>query len=47
MPIITKVLTQMMGKPPVKGVNVGAGMSAAFLSGEENSDEIKSVSGKA
>ena len=30
----------------VKGINVGAGMSAAFLSGEENSDEIKSVSGK-
>ena len=27
----------------VKGVNIGAGMSAAFLSGEENSDEILSV----
>ncbi len=31
----------------VKGVNIGAGMSAAFLSGEENSDEIMSVKGKA
>ena len=30
----------------VKGVNIGAGMSAAFLSGEENSDEISVVKGK-
>ena len=30
----------------VKGVNVGAGMNAAYLSGEENSDEMKSGSGK-
>ena len=30
----------------VKGVNIGAGMSAAFLSGEENSDEMKNVKGK-
>jgi len=30
----------------VKGVNIGSGMSSAFLSGEENSDEIKSISGK-
>jgi chorismate synthase len=30
----------------VKGVNIGAGMSSANLSGEENSDEIKSISGK-
>ena len=30
----------------VKGVNIGAGMGAAFLSGEENSDEIRSVGGK-
>ena len=30
----------------VKGVNIGAGMSAAFLSGEENSDEIRRDSGK-
>ena len=31
----------------VKGVNIGAGMNSALLSGEENSDEIRSVSGKA
>ena len=30
----------------VKGVNIGAGMSAAYLSGEENSDEIRKLSGK-
>ena len=30
----------------VKGVNIGAGMSSAYLSGEENSDEIRSKSGK-
>ena len=30
----------------VKGVNIGAGMSSAYLSGEENSDEIRSSSGK-
>ncbi len=37
----------LMSINAVKGVNIGAGMSAAFLSGEENSDEIKSFSGKA
>jgi chorismate synthase len=37
----------MMSINAVKGVNIGAGMNAAFLSGEENSDEIKSLSGKA
>ena len=37
----------LMSINAVKGVNIGAGMSAAFLSGEENSDEIKSMSGKA
>jgi len=37
----------LMSINAVKGVNVGAGMNAALLSGEENSDEIKSVSGKA
>ena len=36
----------LMSINAVKGVNVGAGMSAAFLSGEENSDEMKEVSGK-
>ena len=30
----------------VKGVNIGAGMNAAFLSGEENSDEMNKKSGK-
>ena len=30
----------------VKGVNIGAGMSAALLTGEENSDEIRGKSGK-
>ena len=30
----------------VKGVNIGAGMNAAFLSGEENSDEMSKSSGK-
>ena len=30
----------------MKGVNIGAGMNAASLSGEENSDEIRSRSGK-
>jgi len=37
----------LMSINAVKGVNIGAGMSAAFLSGEENSDEIRNVSGKA
>jgi len=37
----------LMSINAVKGINIGAGMSSAFLSGEENSDEIKSVSGKA
>ena len=37
----------MMSINAVKGVNIGAGMNAAFLSGEENSDEIKTLSGKA
>ena len=30
----------------VKGVNIGTGMNAAFLSGEENSDDINKISGK-
>ena len=36
----------LMSINAVKGVNIGAGMSAAFLSGEENSDEMKEVAGK-
>ena len=30
----------------VKGVNIGAGMNSAFLSGEENSDEISKGGGR-
>jgi len=30
----------------VKGVSIGAGMNSAFLSGEENSDEIRNIKGK-
>ena len=36
----------MMSINAVKGVNIGAGMNAAFLSGEENSDEMSKRSGK-
>ena len=36
----------LMSINAVKGVNIGIGMSAAFLSGEENSDEIRSYKGK-
>jgi len=36
----------LMSINAVKGVNIGAGMNVAFLSGEENSDEIRSVAGK-
>tara|TARA_Y100000590_G_scaffold397342_1_gene478819 strand:- start:4095 stop:5180 length:1086 start_codon:yes stop_codon:yes gene_type:complete len=36
----------LMSINAVKGVNIGAGMSSAFLSGEENSDEIRNISGK-
>jgi len=36
----------LMSINAVKGVNIGAGMNAALLSGEENSDEMKTVSGK-
>ena len=30
----------------VKGVNIGAGMNSAYLSGEENSDEMRNKYGK-
>ena len=36
----------LMSINAVKGVNIGAGIGAAYLSGEENSDEMKSKSGK-
>ena len=41
------IASALMSINAVKGVNIGAGMSAAFLSGEENSDEIRSIGGKA
>ena len=37
----------LMSINAVKGVNIGAGMNSAFLSGEENSDEIRSIARKA
>ena len=40
------IASAMMSINAVKGVNIGAGMNAAFLSGEENSDEINKISGK-
>ena len=36
----------LMSINAVKGVNIGAGMSSAYLTGEENSDEIRGGSGK-
>ena len=36
----------LMSINAVKSVNIGAGMNVAFLSGEENSDEIRNVGGK-
>ena len=49
-PIYSKLDSDLAGAlmsiNAVKGVNIGAGMSAAFLSGEENSDEIRNVKGK-
>ena len=50
-PIYSKLDTDIAGAlmsiNAVKGVNIGAGMGAAYLSGEENSDEMRSKSGKA
>jgi len=36
----------LMSINAVKGVNIGSGMNSAFLSGEQNSDEIRNISGK-
>ena len=36
----------LMSINAVKGVNIGAGMNSVFLSGEENSDEMRSVKGQ-
>ena len=40
------IASGLMSINAVKGVNVGSGMTSAYLSGEENSDEMKSSSGK-
>ena len=42
----TDIAAALMSINAVKGVNIGSGMNAAFLSGEENSDEMKKGSGK-
>jgi chorismate synthase len=48
-PIYSKLDSDLAGAlmsiNAVKGVNIGTGMNAAFLTGEENSDEMKSISG--
>jgi len=40
------IANALMSINAVKGVNIGAGMNSAFLSGEENSDEIRSINRK-
>ena len=40
------IASGLMSINAVKGINIGAGMNAAFLIGEENSDEIRSNKGK-
>ncbi len=40
------IASALMSINAVKGVNIGAGMNSAFLTGEENSDEIRKESGK-
>ena len=42
----TDIAAALMSINAVKGVNIGAGMGSAFLSGEENSDEIRNASGQ-
>jgi len=42
----TDIAAALMSINAVKGVNIGAGMNAAFLSGEENSDEMGNSLGK-
>ena len=42
----TDISAALMSINAVKGVNIGSGMNAAFLSGEENSDEIRKSAGK-
>jgi len=38
------IASALMSINAVKGVNIGAGMNSAFLSGETNSDEIRKIS---
>ena len=40
------IANALMSINAVKGVNIGSGMNSAFLTGEDNSDEIISVGGK-
>ena len=42
----TDIAAALMSINAVKGVNIGSGMNAAFLSGEENSDEMSKDLGK-
>ena len=42
----TDIAAALMSINAVKGVNIGSGMNAAFLSGEENSDEMSKNYGK-
>jgi len=42
----TDIAAALMSINAVKGVNIGSGMNSAFLSGEENSDEIRKKAGK-
>ena len=42
----TDIAAALMSINAVKGVNIGSGMSSAYLSGEENSDEMRMRSGK-
>jgi len=40
------IASALMSINAVKGVNIGSGISSAFLTGEENSDEMRNKSGK-
>ena len=42
----TDIAAALMSINAVKGVNIGSGMGSAYLSGEENSDEMRMKSGK-
>ena len=42
----TDIAAGLMSINAVKGVNIGSGMSSAFLTGEQNSDEMRMKSGK-